>query len=225
MPLIKNPRKWATFLYRKRIPLFEVLNKNVLYKQVLDDKFRNAKEFESRFHLYEYLNREILANEPIQYLEFGVWEGATLKKWCELNSNPQSSFYGFDTFEGLPEDWNANHPKGAFHVQGKMPEIGDARARCVKGLFQESLPGFLKTFRNDRRLVVHIDSDLYSSALYCLAKLNDFLAPGSLVLFDEFRELEDEFSAFWDYTRAFYRQWEGLGFATFYTHVAFMVKE
>jgi hypothetical protein len=224
MPLLSNPRKWATRFYRRRIPLFDVLNKNVQYQQVLDTTFAHAKHFDSRFGLYEFLNREVLANEPIQYLEFGVWEGVTLRKWREINTNPKSSFCGFDSFEGLPEDWNANHPKGAFHVNGKLPEIGDDRVRCVKGLFQDSLPGFLKTFHSNGRLVVHIDCDLYSSALYCLASLNDLIVPGSLVLFDEFRELEDEFSAFWDYSRAFYRKWEGLGYATDFTHVALLVK-
>lgn len=70
---------------------------------------------------------------------------------------------------------------------------------------------------------MHIDCDLYSSALFSLTTLDRFLVPGSIVLFDEFRDLENEFAAFLDYTRAFYRSWEALGYAQFHDHVAFVL--
>lgn len=225
MLFLRNPRKLATLLYRKRLPLFEVLNKNVLYNEVLESTFREAKAFDDRFDLYEYLNRSVLQEAPINYLEFGVWEGATIQKWCELNRARESRFYGFDSFEGLPERWNATHTKGCFDVGGRVPTITDPRVKFVKGLFQRTLIDFLKGFRNDHRLVVHIDCDLYSSALYCLVNLHPYLVPDSIVVFDEFRELEDEFSAFCDYTRAFYRKWEGLAHTAIYSNVAMVLKE
>ncbi|HTQ97088.1 MAG TPA: class I SAM-dependent methyltransferase [Candidatus Acidoferrum sp.] len=224
MQIVPNPRRLASLIYRKRIRLFDSLNKNTLYNHVLKTVFAGAPEFPDRFSLYAHINREILANEPIQYLEFGVWRGVSLQKWCELNSAPESRFYGFDTFEGLPEDWNKNHPRGSFDVAGKMPAPRDPRVNFTKGLFQETLADFLKGFSGIGRMVVHIDCDLYSSALFCLATLHPLLKPGSIIIFDEFRELDDEFSAFWDYSRAFYRKWRGLGFALFYTHVALLVE-
>jgi len=225
MPFFRSPRRLATFVYRKQLRVFEVLNKNVLFNQVLNSTFRSSKAFEDRFDLYEHLNRCILQNAPIDYLEFGVWQGATIKKWCDLNRSGDSRFYGFDSFRGLPENWNETHSEGCFDVGGRPPIIDDSRVAFVTGLFQETLVGFLKNFRNNHRLVVHIDCDLYSSALYCLATLHPYLVPGSIVVFDEFRVLEDEFSAFCDYTRAFYRKWEGLAHTAIYSSVAMLVKE
>ena len=225
MPFLSNPRKLATFFYRKRLPLFEVLNRNVLYNEVLKSTFAQAKAFEDRFDLYEYLNFDTLQGAPIDYLEFGVWQGLTIRRWCELNSSSDSRFYGFDSFEGLPENWNPRHPKGAFDVGGILPPIRDPRVRFIKGLFQKTLVEFLKEFHTDHRMVVHIDCDLYSSALCCLTLLHPHLVPGSIVVFDEFRELEDEFSAFTDYTRAFYRKWKGLACTPLYSNVALLVEE
>lgn len=225
MRLLHNPRKLATFFYRKRLPLFEVLNKNVLYNQIVKSTFAQAKSLEDRFGLYKHLNCDALQGAPIDYLEFGVWQGATIQKWCELNSSSDSRFYGFDTFDGLPENWNARHLKGCFGVGGIVPRVLDPRVRFIKGLFQNTLTGFLKEFRSDHRLVVHVDCDLYSSALCCLTLLHPYLVPGSIVVFDEFRELEDEFSAFIDYTRAFYRKWKGLAYTPLYSNVALLVEE
>ena len=35
------------------------------------------------------------------------------------NSHSDSRFVGFDSFEGLPEDWNSENPKGHFTTQGR----------------------------------------------------------------------------------------------------------
>jgi len=49
-------------------------------------------------------------------LEFGVATGATLRKIA--TSFPSRSVYGFDSFEGLPEDWRGDgvtwNPKGTY---------------------------------------------------------------------------------------------------------------
>ena len=89
-----------------------------------------------------------------------------------------------------------------FDVQGKMPEIEDGRVSFSKGFFQETLPGFLETFEPSLPLVIHNDSDIYSSALYILTRLDRRLAPGSLVLFDQWGR-DDEYRAFADYTKAY----------------------
>lgn len=225
-PSISNSRRLATLLYPKRIPLFEKLNKNLLFNEVIQGHFSNAQEFAvgDRYALYDHVNRQIIGGGPIQYLEFGVWEGASIRKWCELNTHPASRFYGFDSFEGLPEHFTNDAPKGAFQLGGAAPIIDDPRAQCVKGLFQETLRKFLESFQHDSRLVVHIDCDLYSSTLFCLTVLDRFLTPGSVILFDEYRDLEHEFSAFWDYTRSFYKEWEGVAYTTYFIQAAVVMK-
>ena len=102
-------------------------------------------EFAQRDELYEYVSREVLAGQSITYLEFGVFEGKSLRKWTELNTESVSAFWGFDSFEGLPGEWSSiRHlaPKGEFDVQGNVPNIADPRVNFVEGLFQETLPPY-----------------------------------------------------------------------------------
>src|SRR5690349_19329637 len=53
--------------------------------------------------LYDYVARSLV--EPVSYLEFGVLKGATLRYWSGLLKHPDSFLHGFDSFEGLPENW------------------------------------------------------------------------------------------------------------------------
>ena len=69
----------------------------------------------------------------------------------------------------------------------------------------ERPPGFLKEFTLRSRLVVHSDSDLYSSTLFTLANLNTLLVPGSVIIFDDFWMPTHVFRAFADYRNAFWR--------------------
>jgi O-methyltransferase len=68
--------------------------------------------YHERYRLYELVSRsKDLAAMPIDYLEFGVYEGASIKWWLANNQNPSSRFFGFDTFTGLPAQWG-DLPKG-----------------------------------------------------------------------------------------------------------------
>ena len=55
------------------------------------------------------------------------------------------------------------------------------------------------------RLIVHNDSDLYSSTLFTLANLNMLLVPGVVVILDDFSHATHVFRAFADYRSAFWR--------------------
>ena len=100
--------------------------------------FPSAVELGTREDLYRYVSDTLLegGNEAIDYLEFGVFEGASIRSWCALNQNPGSRFFGFDSFEGLPEDWHSGKRKGAFSTGGKVPEIADPRVSFVAGGFR-----------------------------------------------------------------------------------------
>lgn len=71
------------------------------------DDFYNTKfGSNKRFELFKYIFDKFDLSGQIDYLEFGVAYGRTFKWWTENNLNSESRFHGFDTFEGLPEDWN-----------------------------------------------------------------------------------------------------------------------
>jgi O-methyltransferase len=102
-------------------------------------------------------------------------------------------------------DWAGHHPKSTFDLGRAVPQIDDERVSFVKDWFQNTLPDFLKGFTLRSRLVVHNDSDLYSSTLFTLASLHGFLVPGTVIIFDEYSSATHEFRAFADYRNAFWR--------------------
>lgn len=179
--------------------------------------------YKDKFALYQYLKTEHLGDAPIDYLEFGVWKGTTLIHWSGQNTHPESRFYGFDSFEGLPEDWGhfvTIRKKGSFDLKGAMPVIGDSRVELVKGLFQDSLEPFLSDYTPTNRLVIHCDADLYSSTLYVLTKLDKFIVPGTIIIFDEFFTVNHEFRALSDFILSYNYKYRVLAATDFYTQLA-----
>ncbi len=183
--------------------------------------------FHDRYKLYDYINNTVVHNKPIVYCEFGVFEGASIKYWSDLNSHSDSRFYGFDTFTGLPEVWDnftQNLEKNHFDAGGKYPLANDRRMTFVKGLFQDTLPEFLKACKINHQLIIHNDSDLYSSTLYVLTYANDIITDGTIIIFDEFSTMLHEFRALEDYCSAYRRNYKILGAtlssSKYYTQVA-----
>jgi len=174
----------------------------------------SVPEFGDRLALYDHVHSTVLGGGPLTYLEFGVYRGDSIRYWSQLDRHPSSRFVGFDTFTGLPDDWRGftgGQSKGTFDVGGRAPDVLDSRVSFVTDLFQDTLAGFLAGHALQPPLVVHVDCDLYSSALYLLARCDDALVPGSLVLFDEFSSILDEFRSLEDYCSAFQRSYEVVG--------------
>jgi predicted O-methyltransferase YrrM len=113
-------------------------------------------------------------------LEFGVAAGRTLAVIAAARG--QKQVYGFDSFQGLPEDWRTNIPAGTFKTDA-LPEIPGAE--LIVGLFEDTLPDFL-TSHNGPVAFVHLDADLYSSTKTVLRHVGPRLAPGSVIVFDEY---------------------------------------
>ena len=158
--------------------------------------------FDHPTKLYAFLHDQILRGGAFDYLEFGVASGTTMRVWCGLNQDTRSRFFGFDSFLGLPEDWN-HLPKGTFSQQGIPPEIQDPRVQFEVGWFQDTLPGFLSGYHQQRPLIIHNDSDVYSSTLYLLSMLDRLIDSEVIVIFDEFYDVLHEFRAIVDYCNAY----------------------
>ncbi len=122
-------------------------------------------------------------------LEFGVHKGKTINVMSKVF--PNDTLYGFDSFEGLPEDWNIStnpkknkHKKGYFAVD-KLPSVSK-NVELVKGFFDTSLPKWLEDNNPKPIKLLHVDSDLYSSAKTVLTLLNDSIVKDTIIVFDEF---------------------------------------
>lgn len=175
--------------------------------------------FAEREEMYDHVHAALIGDKAIDYLEFGVYKGSSLRHWATLNTNPDSRFYGFDSFEGLPETWKRfdnKMVKSHFDVNGALPDIDDDRVSFIPGWFQKSVDGFLDGYKQQDQLVVHIDSDLYSSALYVLTRLDALLVPGTIVVFDEFSSVLNEFAALEHYCSAYQREYDVVASAWHY---------
>ncbi len=118
-------------------------------------------------------------------LEFGVASGKSVNHLASLA--PHRTIWGFDTFEGLPEEWVRSDAKtlaaGTFSQQGQLPPVKD-NVVLVKGLIQGTLPVWLRENPGNVAFV-HVDVDIYSAARFVLDALNERIVPGTVIVFDD----------------------------------------
>ncbi len=123
-----------------------------------------------------------ISNQNGEWLEFGTGSGESTK----IMSNERmgtNRVYTFDSFLGLPENWGRlDHGIGSFkQVKPKLPR----NVVCVEGLFEKTLPNFLKSHPNIQISLIHIDCDVYSSTKTVLTYLAPLIKPGCVIVFDE----------------------------------------
>lgn len=135
-------------------------------------------------------------------LELGVAAGHTINHIAALR--PQQRIYGFDSFEGLPENWRPGFAKGMFampHLPAIAPNV-----ELVVGYFDRTLPTFCAAHRETVVAFLHIDCDLYSSTQTVLSQLRDRIKPGTIIVFDEYFNYpgwqQHEFKAFQEFCEA-----------------------
>lgn len=118
------------------------------------------------------------------WCEFGVASGGTLRRL--VADRGDAVVLGCDSFEGLPEAWDRggpSFPRG--HFACPVPKI--ANAVLLVGSFAETLPSWRP---RAPVTLVHIDCDLYASAIAALNAVGPWLAPGAVIVFDEFWNYE-----------------------------------
>ncbi|WP_164992356.1 class I SAM-dependent methyltransferase [Streptomyces sp. L2] len=131
---------------------------------------------------HHLINAGYRAPEKGLWCEFGVSTGGSLWQLCGETSGP---VYGFDSFAGLPEQWELSPkrswPVGAFH--GEPKALRD-NARLVQGMFENTVSEFFVA-RGEPIALAHIDCDLYSSTRTVLDGIADYVVPGTVLIFDE----------------------------------------
>lgn len=178
---------------------------------ILENMHENGVPFPWRTQ--RELLRYSLSQAPLggMILEFGVYQANTVRFIAAFV--PDRTVYGFDSFDGLPETWRPGFEKGTFALE-TPPAVPD-NVGLVQGLFEESLPGFLRTHAGPVAFI-HVDCDLYSSAKYVLSSLAERIMPGTVILFDEFYNYvgwkEGEFRAFSEFIAETGRPFAWLGY-------------
>jgi len=121
-------------------------------------------------------------NENNYYFEFGVFKGLSINY---LSQFLKTNIYGFDSFEGLKEDWKGSIlESGYFDLKGKTPKV-NKNVKLVKGLVQDTLVDFLSKIKNSKINFVHIDLDTYESTKFVLENIKPHLTKNAILLFDE----------------------------------------
>ena len=125
------------------------------------------------------------------FYEFGVWRGEAFRHLMKTFKKG----YGFDTFEGLPEDWH-NEKAGTYSSEGSVPKIEGGE--FIVGKFEDTLPKFFAKVRPKASLI-NFDADLYSSTICALHHAKSVIDENTILVFDEFlinkNWEEDEYKA------------------------------
>jgi hypothetical protein len=192
---------------------------------LVKDFYKPVRNYDDRLKSFDAIVKHYkLDDTPFEYLEFGVASGNSIKWWLQNCKNKSSRFSGFDTFEGLPEDW-AYFAKGDMH--SPIPDVNDDRAVFIKGIFQDTLNGFLAKQGPDfksKKKVIHMDADLFSATLFALSQLYPYLQKGDIIMFDEFNVYGHEFMAYRIFTDAFYVKLKLISAQNNFYHAAFEVE-
>jgi hypothetical protein len=140
------------------------------------------------------------------YLEFGTFRGQSFTAFfraAEKYGLQDMRFFGFDSFEGLPETPTCGPPKpggspaafAAGNYACSQDEFEDmltkndvdmSRVRLIPGFYSESLTESLKAELSiDVAGIVNVDCDIYESTVDVLSFITGYLRTGSLLLFDD----------------------------------------
>lgn len=232
----KHHRELADFLL-VHINRLTFLNTNSLNAEI---SRRTASECAD--YIFRKMERALSFDEPLQLLsyamgkvaldglvlEFGVYSGETVNHIAAFFKDKR--VFGFDSFEGLKEDWHGHHNSvaGTFNRGGNPPPVR-ANVQLVKGWFDKTVPDFAARTENAKIAFLHVDSDTYESAKTILDSLGRRLAKGSVVVFDEYLNYRGwkigEFKAWQEFCAEHRVAYDYLGFCIHGEQVALQVTD
>ena len=182
----------------------------VRIQEWLINRYRIALEFQPREELerqlrmaFERLSDEAGGASPGDYLEFGVYQGASLicaHDALRAAGLEEVRLFGFDSFEGLPETtedadvWLRGQFRSDYEFTvERLREAGVDldRTLLVRGFFEDSLTSELCERENIRRAgVIMLDCDLYTSTVEALAFCRPLIRDVAFLFFDDWQSTD-----------------------------------
>jgi hypothetical protein len=172
LPLISPPSPYEMYINEQIKKSYETFKPHFQKSIFLD--YKDYQKF-----IIERAKENDVSNKKF-YLEFGVWVGTTINFF----SNYVNTIYGFDSFEGLREDWvGTEAPKGTFNLKRKLPKL-NKNVIPVVGWVQDTLVPFLDKHKPEINFI-HLDMDTYESTKFVLTKIKPYLTKNCTIAFDE----------------------------------------
>jgi len=160
----------------------------------------NVKSTDSTKSVHEIAINNINIKSGI-IIELGVHTGATINMISSKIRNYK--IYGFDSFQGLPEDWRDGITKKTFD-NIDIPKV-NKNVVLHKGWFAETLPQFISSLP-DKKIPIaylHVDCDIYSSTKVAFESFRENIISGTVIVFDEYFNYDGwkshEFKAFQEF--------------------------
>lgn len=142
------------------------------------------------------------ADIPGCVVECGVWRGGMIAGIAEM-LGPERQYFLLDSFEGLPPAraeidgssavaWQTDIKSPNYHNNCKAAEeeaaatmrlSGATSFSLIKGWFNQTLPRFAPP---GQIAVLRLDCDWYDSVSLCLKTLYPHVAPGGIVIVDDY---------------------------------------
>lgn len=148
---------------------------------------------------------QTVGDVPGLRLEFGVWKGNSIRKCAQ--AFPDRHWYGFDSFEGFPDDGRVDWQKPF-----KVIELPDTpkNVTLVKGYFSDTLDPFLAETPGEVAFV-NVDCDIYSSTvdIFNALRKHNRLRVGLTIYFDELINYADYM---WNESLALFELMEDTGY-------------
>ena len=166
-----------------------------LYREALAlSEGRSVMGEANRMNLYLILRYFLAPYAAGAHLvEFGAYRGGNALFMAHVARvlYPGMRVFALDTFEGMPATDSSvdAHGKGDF-ADTSLDELrmvtrshGLENLEFVKGLFEDSAPGLLRSI--DRVALAHIDCDIYSAVAYAYDVVRPHMVPGGYLVFDD----------------------------------------
>jgi len=132
------------------------------------------------------------------YCEFGCFTGASLTHSLRITSGKEfflkKIFYGFDSFEGFPEETHKIYKSEDFSADydevKKIEKNSKGRCQIIKGFFEESLTDNLIKEKINKISLAFIDCDLALSSIPVFSFIKGRLVNGSFIIIDDYFNID-----------------------------------
>lgn len=148
--------------------------------------FVDANMRDALFHMDQFAvirsKKDEIGSTGDTILDFGVYKGGSTRALAA--TFPHHAIHGFDSFEGLPEDWNHALKSAFSDVAGQIPQAPD-NVTFHKGWFDDTAPIWAAEHFGAKIALLRVDCDIYSSTKTIFDTIGPMIGSGSWICFDE----------------------------------------